>query len=423
MVSLRTVVRLAVALTATAAVMAGGAFSPPVGGGGWPPASLAAAVALAQERPDPANPLGIRARSALLMDAATGRVLYAFHERDRMQPASLAKIMTFDLILEAIRDGVLSPDTAVTVSEEAWRLALDNTRSNMFLELGERVRIKDLLPGLMVASGNDAALVLAEARSGSEEAFVALMNERARRLGLTDTRYANSHGLSSPDQYTTARDVAILTRHVILEHPDSLRITGMKEFTHAGITQPNWNGLVLKDPRVDGVKTGHLPEAGYHLAATGREGNMRLIAVVMGVQDDRERGVSGQELREREAQRLLEYGFRNFATVRPDWRRAVPSSLTVYKGRRPTVGIALGAPVVLTVRRGEEGKIKLVPELPPYAVAPIVKGQELGRLRVLVGGEEVASPSLTAAEAVPPGGLWRRFWDSLRLLVKSLLPG
>lgn len=416
---------LAVGIAAAAAVLGGSASAPGAMGGAWWPPHLrvGGGAALAQEASNQANPLGIRARSAVLLDAATGSVLYSFNEDDRMQPASLAKIMTFELILEALRDRVLSPDTTATVSEEAWRLALDNTRSNMFLEVGERVKVGDLLPGLMVASGNDAALVLAEARSGSEAAFVALMNERARRLGLKDTRYANSHGLSAPDQYTTARDVAALSRHVVLDHPDALRITGRKEFTHAGITQPNWNGLVLTDPRVDGLKTGHLPEVGYHLAATAKEGDMRLIAVVMGVQDDRERGISGQVLREKEAQRLLEYGFRNFATVRPAWRRALPAGLTVYKGRRPSVGLTLPEPVVLTLRRGEEARLRLAPELAPYAVAPVRKGQELGRLRILLGEKEVASRPVVAAEAVPPGGLWRRLWDTLRLLVKSLLPG
>lgn len=361
----------------------------------------------------PANPLGIQARSALLMDAVTGQILYSFNEHDRIQPASLAKIMTFDLILEAIDKGVLTMDTRVPVSEKAWRLALNNALSNMFLEVGEQVPVRDLLLGLMVSSGNDAAVVLAEYRGGSEEGFVNMMNDRARELGLKETVFLNSHGLFAEGQFTTAADVAALSRHLLRAHPDAVKITGVKEFTHGKITQPNWNRLVLTDPRVNGLKTGHLPEAGYHLAATASDRGMSLIAVVM--------GTNGEDARAGEAQKLLNYGFNNFTTVQVDWKAKVASPLPVYKGKARQVGVAPAGPVVVTVPRGEEKGITVTVDQPGYVVAPVKKGEKLGEIRVAVGEREVARADLLAQQDVARAGFLRSAWDSLRLFFRNLL--
>lgn len=361
----------------------------------------------------PPNPLGIQARAGLLMDAYSGQVLYAFNEHERMQPASLAKVMTFDLILEAVEQKALSMDTKVPVSERAWRLALNNRLSNMFIEVGEQVTVSDLLKGLMVSSGNDAAVALAEYRGGSEERFVDMMNARARELGLKETRFANSHGLAADGQYTTAYDMALLARHVVLQHPEGLKITSLKEFTYAGIRQFNWNRLVLRDPRVDGLKTGHLPEAGYHLVATARDGGMRLIAVVM--------GTAGETERMNEAQKLLDYGFRNFATVEVDWKAKAPSALPVYKGKERSVPLEPAAPVVVTVPRGQEGRIAVGASTAGRAVAPVRKGEKLGRLTVTLAGKEIAGFDLLAARDVPRGGLLRVAWDSIRLFFARLL--
>lgn len=360
----------------------------------------------------PPNPLGVQARAALLMDAATGQVLYAFNEDERIEPASLAKLMTFELALEALDHGVISWDTKVPVSERAWRLALDNKISNMFLEVGQQVSVRDLLYGLMVSSGNDAALALAEYLGGSEEGFVARMNERARELGLRDTVFKNSHGLYADGQYTTARDMALLARHIVLAHPEAFRITSAKEFTWNRIRQLNWNRLVLVDPRVDGLKTGHLAEAGYHLVATARDRGMELIAVLL--------GMAGEEARVREGRKLLDYGFRSFATVTPELAGKVPERLPVYKGRTGQVTVRPAGPVRVTVPRGREGDVRLSVSLPRYVVAPVKAGQELGRLTLSLDGKELVRVGLQAGEGVPRGGLWRVVWDSLRLFFRNL---
>ncbi len=374
---------------------------------------LLPAAAEAQEAaPEPDNPLGVQARAAVLLDAVTGQTLYAFNEDLRLPPASLAKIMTFDLILEALDRGILAADAKVTVSEKAWRLALDNTISNMFLEVGQQVSVRDLLYGLMVSSGNDAAVALAEYRAGSEENFVNMMNARARELGLRDTVFRNSHGLSAEGQYTTARDMAILARHVVLDHPEALEITAAKEFTWNNIRQPNWNRLVLQDPRVDGLKTGHLPEAGYHLVATAREGDRQLIAVVL--------GTPGEEVRAREARRLLDYGFRNFTTLTLDLKGQVPDELPVYKGRARRVTVRPAAPPRVTVPRGREGELRLTTSLARYAVAPVKAGERLGTLTVGLDGRELLRLELQAGEDVGRGGWWRVAWDSVRLFFRSL---
>lgn len=375
--------------------------------------SFPAGLTHAQSDAEASNPLAIQARSVTLMDAVTGQVIYGFNERERIQPASLAKIMTFELILEALDQGVFTLDTKVPVSEKAWRLALDNKLSNMFLEVGDQVPVRDLLYGLMVSSGNDAAVVLAEYRGGSEEGFVKMMNDRARELGLNETVFMNSHGLFAEGQYTTAADVATLTRHVLQAHPEAVKITGVKEFTHGKITQPNWNRLVLTDPRVNGLKTGHLPEAGYHLAATAQDRGMSLIAVVM--------GTKGEDARAVEARKLLNYGFNNFNTVMVDWAPKVSSPLPVYKGRARGVAVAPAGPVAVTVPRGREKEVAVTIDQPRYAVAPVREGQKLGQIVIAVGGQDVVRADLLAQRDVPRAGLLRSAWDSLRLIFRNLL--
>lgn len=371
-------------------------------------------AALAQQLPAfTPNELGVKARSGLLMDARTGQILYSFNERERMQPASLAKIMTFEIILESLRDGSLKPDTLVPISRSAWELALNNSLSNMFLQVGEKVRVDDLLRGLMVSSGNDAALALAEYRGGSEEMFVKMMNDRAAQLGLKDTLFRNSHGLFAPDQYTTAYDMALLARHITLSHPEAFKITSIKEFEHNGIKQPNWNKLVLMDPRVNGLKTGHLPQVGYHLVATAHEKGMDLIAVTM--------GTSSEEARVTETLKLLNYGFNNFVTLRLDWERRIPANLASYKGKESVLKIETAAPVDITVPRGREGDIQVKASLPPYVVAPVAKGQKVGEMTVSLNGRVIGSYDLVAAQELPRGSLFRVLWDSLRLMIKGFL--
>lgn len=359
-----------------------------------------------------ANPLGLEAKSAYLLEARTGRVLYSHEEGKPLPPASLSKIMTFELILEALEKGLLSPDTKVKVSERAWKLALDRSISRMFIEVGNEVRVEDLLYGLMVSSGNDAALALAEARSGSEASFVALMNQRARELGMRDTVFSDSHGLDPHRQKTTARDMAILARHVMLAHPRYSRYTAAKEFTYGGIRQRNWNRLLFSDPRVDGLKTGHLAEGGYHLVATAREGDTWLIASVL--------GTANEAQREAETERLLNWGFLNFRTILVPWKGKAPESLPLYKGDRKTVRLTVSEPVRVTVSRGAEGAVSMEYRGPRYLVAPLSRGSKVGELVLREGTQEIGRFSLVTAEEAHRGPLWRRFFDSIRLFFLSL---
>jgi len=359
-----------------------------------------------------ANPLGLEAKSAYLLEARTGRVLYSHDEARPLPPASLSKIMTFELILEAMEKGILSPDTKVKVSEKAWRLALDRTISRMFIEVGDEVRVEDLLYGLMVSSGNDAALALAEARSGSEASFVALMNQRARELGMRDTVFSDSHGLDPRNQRTTARDMALLARHIMLAHPQYPRYTATREFTYGGIKQRNWNRLLFSDPRVDGLKTGHLAEAGYHLVATAREGDTWLIASIL--------GTANEAKREAETERLLNWGFLNFRTLLVPWKGKAPETLPLYKGDRKAVRLTVSEPVRVTVSRGAEGAVSVEYRGPRYLVAPLSRGSKVGEVVVREGTREIGRFPLVTAEEARRGPFLRRFFDSIRLFFLSL---
>lgn len=362
------------------------------------------------------NPLNIQARSAYLVEARTGRVLYDFNSGERMQPASLAKIMTFDLALEDLAQNRIRMEDTTTVSRKAWQLALDQNVSRMFLEVGDVVTVEQLLYGLMVASGNDAAIALAEFLAGSEEAFVIRMNEQAQKLGLTDTRFVNSHGLEAEDQYTTARDMARLALHVVRTHPEALAITQTEEFQYKIPTpQRNYNRLLFKDDRVTGLKTGHLGPGTYHLVATAEEGTMSLVGVVM--------GAANEEARTEEAEKLLQYGFSQFRTLQVPWQNQVETERRVYKGRADTVPLTVRDAPFVTLKRGEEDGLTVTAEVQEPLVAPIQEGQELGSLVVRSGEEVLGRFPLVAAQAVERGGFFKVLFDSLRLFFASLVSG
>lgn len=373
-------------------------------------ALLLPGAALAATAPGAQNPLHILAKSAVLLDARSGQVLYAYNPNLRMQPASLAKMMTFLLALEALKAGRIKLDTTVTVSKAAWELALQlGALSDMDLRVGQKVSFKDLLYGLMVSSGNDAAVAVAQALAGSQQAFIAEMNKRAAQLGLTNTHFETVHGLPAKGQYTTALDMAHLGQYIALHHPEADQYTTKPSFTWNGITQANWNLPLLKmDPRVFGIKTGHVSVAGYHLVAAARQGNQLLIGVVMGTTSDYERAV--------QADALLKYGFDHFDTVAVEPHRYVPASLPVWKGRAERVAIAAPGPLWISVQRGQEGKVTATARLVRPLVAPIAKGAVLGHLRIDVAGSPVRTVDLTAAKAVPRGGLLHVLWDDFRLL-------
>ena len=358
-------------------------------------------------------PFALDARAAMLTEFHSGEVLYAYNEHVRMQPASLAKIMTFYIALEALNNGKLTLDTGVTISEKAWRLSIDQTVSKMFLQVGQQVPVKQLLYGLMVSSGNDAAMALAEYLGGSEEGFVAMMNEHCQRLGLTETRFASPDGLPEPDQYTTASDMVKLATLVLKRFPNALDYTSVKEYTFDNITQRNWNTLLLYDARVDGLKTGHVDEAGFHLVATAHQDNVRLISAVM--------GSPNAEKRRTETEKLLAWAFRSFVNVSPDWSHLIPASLPVYEGDAPKVAVAPPGSVEITLPKGEEKKIKLGGGLDvSYLVAPVAIGTKVGSLTVTEDDRTLLSLPVETQKEVRRGGIFRILSDKIALLFHSL---
>jgi D-alanyl-D-alanine carboxypeptidase (penicillin-binding protein 5/6) len=354
-------------------------------------------------------PFALDARAAELVAIHSGAVLYAYNEHERMQPASLAKMMTFYLTLEALRQKRITLDTQMPVSEAAWRLSMNDSVSRMFLQVGQRVAVRDLLYGLMVSSGNDAAVVLSEYLAGSQEAFAEAMNKKAKQLELTETHFTNPDGLPTPDEYTTAADMVKLGRAVLESFPEATEYTGAKEFTFDKIVQRNFNTLLFYDSRVNGIKTGHVEEAGFHLVASAHSADLDLISAVM--------GTPSMEKRRVETDKLLDWAFRTFATVNVDWHKAMPSQLPVYKGNTDSVAIApAGGVSYFTVDKGKESKVTLVADLPKRPlIAPLANGANIGQLTVMIDGKPGSSMPIVTRAAVGEGGFFHRMADSIRL--------
>src|SRR5579862_1242507 len=348
-------------------------------------------------------PFSLEAKSALMIDERTGTELYAFNEHEKMQPASLAKIMTFYLTLEALHQNRISLDTQVNISETAWRLSLNDSVSRMFLQVGQKVAVHDLLYGLMVSSGNDAAVALAEYLGGSGEAFAQQMNDKAKQIGLTETHFTNPDGLPAPDEYTTAADMVKLGRDLQTRFPDSIDYTSAKDYTWVTvgpqgrsekITQRNFDTLLFYDSHADGIKTGHVDEAGYHLVGSGHDGDMRLLSAVM--------GTVSMEKRRVETKQLFDWGFRTFNTVHPDWHKTVPASLPVYQGTAETVAIAPATETYFTCLRGKENQVTTsYIGNAKYLIAPIAKGAVVGSMAVMQEGKQLAAIPVVAQTAVP----------------------
>lgn len=371
--------------------------------------SLIALLALLAAQLPAATPsLRLEVRSACAINALSGQVVFEQNAHQRIPPASLAKIVTLHLTLRALREGTVRLDDRALVSVRAWR----TPGSRMFLEPGTRVRVEDLIKGLVVSSGNDAAVVLAEYLAGGEEAFVAQMNELARRWGLRDTRFANASGLPAPQQYTSAHDVAIICYHHLREFPQVLQYYSLRSFTYGGIRQRNRNGLLWKDPSVDGIKTGHLKGAGYHLALTAQRGGDRFIAVVMGARDE--------STREEEAYRLLNWCFRTFNTIKLFERAERLAWVRVWKGTKDEVPLVAAEPGLVTLRRGgPPARRRLV--LPPRVFAPLRKGTVLGKVEIVQGKALLREIPLVAGEEVARAGWLKCLWHELVLLSMSFV--
>jgi D-alanyl-D-alanine carboxypeptidase (penicillin-binding protein 5/6) len=369
-----------------------------------PPAVALSEIHVLGDRPPP---FALYAKAAMLADANTGQALYAFNEHERMQPASLAKIMTFYLVLDALTQRRIALDTQVPISEAAWRLSMDQSMSRMFLQVGQEVAVGDLLNGLMVSSGNDAAVALAEYLGGSPDAFTAQMNATAKALGLTDTHFMNPDGLPVEGEYTTAADMVTLARALVRQHPEALTYTAAKAFTFDKITQPNFNTLLFHDSRVHGIKTGHVQEAGFHLVAEADSSGLWLISAVLGAPSSKKRRV--------ETEKLLDWAFRTFATAKPDWHQTVPSAMPVFYGAADTVAVAPAREPAVTVDRGQEGQVALVwTPAGRYLTAPVAKGVSVGQMTMMVGGKALETVPVVTQEAVARGGFFKRLRDRFR---------
>ncbi|MEZ5614736.1 MAG: D-alanyl-D-alanine carboxypeptidase family protein [Rhodocyclaceae bacterium] len=345
----------------------------------------------------------IAAKSWLLLDHATGQVLAAHDPDARVEPASLTKLMTVYVALAAMKEGRLEPAREVPVSERAWRAP----GSRMFIEPGRPVTVDELLRGLIVQSGNDAGIALAEAVAGTEEAYAELMNREAQRLGLTGTRFANATGLPDPQHYSTARDLGALAAALIRDHPKHYALYALREYTYNRITQANRNRLLWLDPAVDGVKTGHTESAGYCLIASARRGPRRLLSVVMGAASD--------GMRTQESQKLLNFGFQSFETVKLYAGDQEVSRLKVWKGAQNTVRAGFPADFILSLPKGMADKVKadLVSRQP--LMAPVLKGQQVATLQLSLDGKPYGEYPVLALETVPLAGMIGRAWDTFKL--------
>lgn len=351
------------------------------------------------------KPPDVNARAYILVDHFSGKVLAENHADDREEPASLTKLMTSYVVFKALKENRLKLTDPVTISEHAWR----SEGSRTFVQVGSSVPAEILIKGMIVQSGNDATIALAEKIGGTEPAFAQLMNEYGKRLGMKATHFVNADGLPDPDHYTTARDMAILANALISEFPDYYQWYSIREFTWNNITQHNRNGLLLRDPTVDGMKTGHTDSAGYCLVTSAKRDNMRLVSVVMG--SDSVKG------REDASAALLNYGYTFYETAKVKSAGEVLLKPRVYKSNEQYITLSIPHDIVLTVGRGQAASLKSESHLfKEPLVAPLAANQAVGELTLKdANGEVVSRVPLTPGKAVPEAGLWTRATDSVRL--------
>ncbi|MEO6078276.1 MAG: D-alanyl-D-alanine carboxypeptidase family protein [Steroidobacteraceae bacterium] len=369
--------------------------------------AITAAASFAAPAPIPAPP-AIPTNGYILIDHDSGRVLAEQRSDERMEPASITKLMTAYIAFQALKEKRLALTDNVVVSENAWRTGGSASGgSTTFLEVGSTVPVEVLIKGMIIQSGNDATIALAEKLGGTEGGFVQMMNEYAKRLGLKGTHFQNSWGGPSPEHYSTARDLAALSRALIREFPDYYRYYSQREFTWNKHTQPNRNGLLGRDPSVDGIKTGHTDSAKYCLVTSANRNGMRLISVVL--------GSPTIKAREDASAALLNYGYTFFETVKLKDAGATVVSPQVYKGAAESVAVGSRAPVSVTIARGQGSSIKTAWEVKGPLVAPIAAGAVVGEFTVQVGDEVVARVPLVALAKVDEGGLWRRMVDTVKL--------
>jgi len=366
--------------------------------------SLAASVVSAAV-PIP-KPPAIDARSYVLVDFQSGRVLADFKADVQSEPASITKLMTGYGVFRALREKRLSLNDNVTISEHAWKAEGSRT----FAQVGTQIPVDTLIKGMIVQSGNDATIALAEKLGGTEDGFVQMMNSYAAELGLKNSHFENSWGGPGPTHYMSAHDIATLSKVLIRDYPEEYKLYSLREFEWNGIKQQNRNGLLARDSSVDGIKTGHTESAGYCLASSAKRGGMRLISVVLGTQSFK--------AREDSSMALLNYGFTFFETVKAKSATDVVLKPEVYKGEEDRVTLVPARDIWVTIGRGSAAQLKTTATVKEPVLAPIKAGQVLGELTVSDGKEIIARVPLVAQAAVPEGGWWTRTVDGISLWMK-----
>ena len=356
--------------------------------------------ALGNGPPIPAAPK-LQASGYLLVDAINGEILVEHNAEEPLPPASLTKMMTAYIAEREITEGRMSFDDQVPVSVKAWKTG----GSRMFIREGTEVRLEDLLRGIIIQSGNDASVAVAEYIAGSEDVFADVMNQTAISLGMTNTQFKNATGLPQEGHYTTAKDLSILAARIIQDFPDTYPIYEEKNFTYNGIKQANRNSLLFRDPTVDGLKTGHTEEAGYCLVASAERDGFRLISVVM--------GTASEKAREQETTKLLQYGFRYFSgkTVFAAGEPLPESARKVWFGEMESVDLAPTEPLYVTLPLGRESAIQATLDAPDTLDAPLEAGAVVGMVKIMLGERVLAESPVAVAEAVPEGGLFKRLMD------------
>ena len=352
------------------------------------------------------DPPSLDADSYFLMDFDSGQVLAEKDPDQHIEPASITKLMTAYLVDRAIADGDLKLDELVTISEKAWRMK----GSKMFVEVGKKITVGDLMRGLIIQSGNDASVALAEHIAGTESAFAGYMNHQAEVLGMTNTRFENATGWPIKGHYSTARDIAILTQAGIQEFPETYRIYKEREYTFNSIRQYNRNRLLWRDNTVDGVKTGHTEAAGYCLVASAIRNNMRLISVILGAKSDKSRTQSSLS--------LLNYGYRYFETHRLYRANEVLKTARIWYGDQEQIAMGVESDIYITIPRGRYRDLQASMEIDSEINAPVAQGQEMGVVNVKLDDKIVVNESIIATHAVDDGGLWIKTLDSIKLMFK-----
>ena len=363
---------------------------------------FAAQVCAAQPMPTPAPPI-IGAKSYLVIDGQTGHELASLNPDAALAPASLTKLMTTYVVFTALKEGQVLLDDEVTVSEKAWR----TEGSRMFVEVGTRVSIRDLLLGMIVQSGNDASVALAEHIGGTEAVFAELMNQHAGALGMHSSHFRNATGLPAEGHTTTARDLTTLARALIEEYPDYYAWHAIKDFTYNDIKQNNRNSLLWRDPSVDGLKTGHTDDAGYCLVASARRDNMRVISVVL--------GMSSTKARADGSQALLNYAFRFFETRLLFKAGDEITTARIWKSENENSRLGVLEDLYITVRRGAYDQLESTLDIPAIVEAPLSAGQPVAQLKIRLGEEELLRAPLRALDDNPTGSFWQRARDSVSL--------